>query len=755
MREAFTIRLIVRKISCLAGALTLAFAAHAQAPSNDECTGATNLIIGSTCVPVNGTTINATQSATLPDPDCGDGDSGWDDDVWYTFTPVAGQTVVNIDFASVAGEADLVAQIYTSSDNTCAGTFALFDCADDNATSLPSFFNLAVTPGTTYFMRVFSYSSDVGETGTSNFTVCVRTPALPPANDNCSGAIALTPAASALCTTPTSGSTESATASTETPPNTNPSGTNDDVWYSFVATTATHAIELTNLAGTTSDMAMAIYSGSCGSLTLIQDSDPETMVVGSLTPGQTYYVRVWTYSDVTDYSSFDICVTSFIAPANDNCNGAVSLTPAVGSACSVPVAGTTGGATASTETPPNTNPTGTDDDVWYSFVATSAIHGIELSNLTGTSTDMVMALYSGSCGALTLLQDSDPETMNVSGLTPGQTYYIRVWTYSDANDYANFDICVTTLTAPANDECATAIPISGTSGMVAGTNIGASQSQGPASCNSSSATASSDVWYMVTADFTGDIDIEIDQSELDAVTETFSGACGSLTLLDCTDGSNLTISATAGTTYYIRVDGWVNQQANFGIQVTGTALPVTMGPLRGDLLPEGRARLSWTTFKEQNNSGFEIQRSADGKSFSKIDFVATAAEGGNSSRELHYTYSDGSMIPGTVYYRLQQLDKDGKSTFSNIVKLVVPKDGATFTFTAAPNPVTHNLKVLTYGKPGANAVLYLTDLSGKIMMKRVVTGSEMQVDMNAYAPGLYLLKYTDADRTQTIKISKQ
>jgi hypothetical protein len=757
MLRSFIINHFTKRFSCLAAALLFTAAGFAQAPANDECTGAVSLTVNASCISTSGTTIGATQSATLPDPDCGNGDSGWDDDVWFSFTPAAGQTAVNIDFSGVSGTSDLVAQIYTSDNNTCAGTFTLFDCADDVAGSLPGFSGLAVTAGITYYIRVFSYSSTAGTTANSNFTICVRTPATaPPANDDCSGAVSLTPASGTACATPVSGSTEAATASAETPPNTAPAGTNDDVWYSFTATATSHKIELNNFTGTTGDLAMAVYSGSCGALTLVNDSDPEIMFVNGLTVGQQYYIRVYTYSsDVTDYGGFSICVTTPTPPANDNCGAATSLSVSPTAICTTSISGTTEAATASTETPPNTNPTGTNDDVWYSFAATAANHGITLSNLNGTATDMAMAIYSGSCGALVLVQDSDPETMNVANLTPGQTYYVRVWTYSDQpGDYSSFDICVTTLTPPPNNECAAAIAISGTSGTVSGSNIAASQSQVPAACNSSSAIASSDVWYSVTADFTGDINIEIDQSDLDAVTETFSGTCGNLTQLDCTDGSSLTIAATAGATYYVRVDGWNNQQGTFTIQATGSALPVSMSQLKGALSVTGNAYLTWSTYSETNNAGFEIQRATDGKSFSRIGFAGTIAPDGNSNATLNYSYTDPERLSGSAYYRLLQFDADGKQTYSNMVRLTAKEEHA-FTLLASPNPVTHNLKLTTKGHGGANATITVTDLSGRVMMTMPLTTPEMQLDMSAYAPGTYFIKYRDADCAQTLKVTRQ
>ncbi|WP_265429949.1 hypothetical protein, partial [Chryseobacterium sp. YIM B08800] len=129
------------------------------------------------------------------------------------------------------------------------------------------------------------------------------------------------------------------------------------------------------------------------------------------------------------------------APANDNCSGAVNLTVNPDLACGTTISGTTAWATSSSETAPTCGATGTNDDVWYKFTATNTTHRIVLSNVSG-STDMAMAVYSGACGNLVQLNCSDPNTMDVSGLTVGQEYKVRVWTWSnDSTTNATFNIC--------------------------------------------------------------------------------------------------------------------------------------------------------------------------------------------------------------------------------------------------------------------------------------------------------------------------
>src|SRR5690606_27401055 len=80
-----------------------------------------------------------------------------------------------------------------------------------------------------------------------------------------------------------------------------------------------------------------------------------------------------------------------------------------------------------------------------------------------------MQILSGTCGTLTSVQCSDPNTMNVSGLTVGSTYYVRVYTNSTTSR-TNFNICVgTPPPPPSNDDCANATAL--TAGGVYADNV--------------------------------------------------------------------------------------------------------------------------------------------------------------------------------------------------------------------------------------------------------------------------------------------
>ncbi|MGB5072007.1 MAG: GEVED domain-containing protein [Flavobacteriales bacterium] len=131
---------------------------------------------------------------------------------------------------------------------------------------------------------------------------------------------------------------------------------------------------------------------------------------------------------------------------NDDCDGALTVPVNPNFECGQTVAGTVTGATGSGVT--STCVGTANDDVWFTFMATDTLHRFSLINQTGSTTDMVMMLWEGTCGSLVAVPNgcSDPQVMNVGGLTPGTTYYLQVYTYfSTPGATAAFDVCIGTL----------------------------------------------------------------------------------------------------------------------------------------------------------------------------------------------------------------------------------------------------------------------------------------------------------------------
>jgi hypothetical protein len=109
------------------------------------------------------------------------------------------------------------------------------------------------------------------------------------------------------------------------------------------------------------------------------------------------------------------------------------------------------------------------------------------------------------------------------------------------------------------------------------------------------------------------------------------------------------------------------------------ALPITLTYFSG-VADKGINKLAWQTASEINNKGFRVEKSIDGKLFTDIAFVAG---NGNSNRILNYSYSD--LKGGNAYYRLTQVDFDGKTTPSNII-YVSENHSQTLSVSVQPNP---------------------------------------------------------------------
>jgi len=556
------------------------FSTLAPPPINDGCPGS-SITPNLTCSFTAGTTVNATSSGVAA-PSCG-GDP--DDDVWYTFVAPSSNVTIT---AQATSSIDIVLACYQ--DNSCV-TPAQVNCVDNTLAAGTEILNLtSLSIGNTYRIRVF----DKNTSSYGTFNICVTYIPPPPANDNCLGAISLTPDVSCVNT---AGSVEYATLST---PATSCGGNaNDDVWYKFVASST--AVDITGVGALGMDLVMELMSGTCGSLSnlacanLSGSGGTEVISQGGLSIGATYYVRVYDYgAGYPSNGNFDICVVNQVVlyppPANDLCGNAISISS---NPTCITTAGTTLGAT-------NSGLAGSlcggfvanpDDDVWYSFVASSSAHDIIVAPTAPLN--VVLELRTAACNG-TLIQCVDgagiggTETLSLQGLSIGTTYRIRV--YGRGVGYAtqgNFNICIVdgiVTPGPANDNCsgATTVIPSGSptcSSPTAGTVLNATQSAPSTTCFG---TNNDDVWYKFVATQSIHNVIVTGSAQFDAIIEVFSGACGAsgIACMDNTgDGGTETISLTGLTptaTYYVRVfDEGVGMPSSltFTICVTSPTIP--------------------------------------------------------------------------------------------------------------------------------------------------------------------------------------
>lgn len=185
-----------------------------------------------------------------------------------------------------------------------------------------------------------------------------------------------------------------------------------------------------------------------------------------LNSGTTYYVKVVAFGTGGESSgcSENTFTTIPPAPLNDNCSGAFKLTVNPDLNCGVVGSGTTLSATGSSINAPSCLGVNTDDDVWFKFIATKTSHLISFKNITSVGTifdhSLSFQVFSGTCDNLTSILCSHQSFDILSGLTVGDTYYVRVYSPAGPGFNQSFDICIGSFPSPpANDACAGAIMV--------------------------------------------------------------------------------------------------------------------------------------------------------------------------------------------------------------------------------------------------------------------------------------------------------
>ncbi|TZF83284.1 hypothetical protein FW774_13440 [Pedobacter sp. BS3] len=141
-------------------------------------------------------------------------------------------------------------------------------------------------------------------------------------------------------------------------------------------------------------------------------------------------------------------------------------------------------------------------------------------------------------------------------------------------------------------------------------------------------------------------------------------------------------------------------------------LPVTLTAFNAKA-QSNSVKLSWTTASEKNSSQFEVLRSADGKEFIKIGQVVAA---GNSDVPLQYAFNDANPFPGVNYYKLQQVDNDGKSVFYGPVDATVAIQKTDFSIYASASRATADVYIYSTKKqPGK---LRLLTINGQLLSEQ-------------------------------------
>ncbi len=188
----------------------------------------------------------------------------------------------------------------------------------------------------------------------------------------------------------------------------------------------------------------------------------------------------------------------------------------------------------------------------------------------------------------------------------------------------------------------------------------------------------------------------------------------------------------------------------------GTLLPVKLNSFSAKLY-ENETAIHWQTAQEINSSHFEIERSIDGINFIKVGSTNAV---GNSTNKKDYVYND--KLPATmeslskIYFRLKSVDLDGKFDYSNIVVVLLKKINSQLII--FPTPTKNVLNIQTTNFISGKATILITDVVGKLVMKKEITlfngNNSFPLDVLGLKSGLYHIRLNTNDNSYTKQFVK-
>jgi hypothetical protein len=217
------------------------------------------------------------------------------------------------------------------------------------------------------------------------------------------------------------------------------------------------------------------------------------------------------------------------------------------------------------------------------------------------------------------------------------------------------------------------------------------------------------------------------------VTETGAVPIGTYTIINLSTG---TVSGSFATTNL--PSGYTLQVNASNVQVVKSPpLPLHLLSFTAQKTGDNKVNLQWVTAEEQNVSHFEVQRSLNGISYTRIGTVQAL----NNPAGGAYRYRDERPPGKANYYRLRMIDIDSNFEISPVRKVVVDKEN--YSLTIYPNPATDNIQIDF--SSGENSILVnIFDMGGKLVLSKTVNNDLLiKISVQSLGAGIYSLQVSD------------
>ncbi|MDP4263258.1 MAG: PQQ-dependent sugar dehydrogenase [Bacteroidota bacterium] len=201
--------------------------------------------------------------------------------------------------------------------------------------------------------------------------------------------------------------------------------------------------------------------------------------------------------------------------------------------------------------------------------------------------------------------------------------------------------------------------------------------------------------------------------------------------------------APDGLRFYVARDAGTIMEYTY----TGITLPSHFLSFDGKLISSGVAELTWEAVTDEQHDHFEVERSSDGNTFISLGKTVAAPP---------YKFIDASVQAGNNFYRVKQVNKDGKAIYSNEIKIVY--DPAKAVVTTYPNPVPDYLDIKISAVKRTQVSITLTGIEGKVMYKKTSFfdpgTNDLKIDMQKMSSQVYILNILDNTNKEVLLTQK-